>query len=282
MKRLIFLVWVFSSFAMQTKEDLSVALQQLNQNLLVLEDKLKISEKKPIIDVFTSLEKFSNLLDTFSKFPSEGTLDQLLEMVFTELTFEGFETLELPKLREFKIALSKVYEKIIRIQKNIRNHGVDMVLQEEFNESLLGTFKAEKDLIDAYITQKNVEFQQTLFDTSIKNVRITLERFKKEPTWINLLRIGNAIKFNLKFLDVVENLKDLADIFLRYNTLVKEFEDTFSEPNEGMLRLTKKMTKPIMMNIIKKDILDPLRKAQQDFREYIKNRLEAMRKEKNK
>ncbi len=281
MKRILIVTFfVSTAFGMQKQQELSSTLMQLDQQLQDLENALKKTKQIPSFDIFQQLASFSRLLDDFSKIPSEDRLDQLIEMIFHELLFENLEDLDLQKLRKLRNMLSDIDEKIVRINQNMKNRGVNSSIQEEFHETVYMTFKDQKELIEPYINQKNREFQQTLFDQSVTNARNQFIKFQNEPTVLTLSRLANALKFNIQFLDVVDQPGVISQIFINFNQLVKDIENAFYYPNKALQDLAKKTGRKAWIKKYSKEILDTLHETQVKLRKYLKNRLEAARKEK--
>lgn len=282
MKKIIILsiFWVISCFAMQ-KQELVPSLDELIVRLKNLEQALKGENKKSGFDIFQEMNIFSKLLDDFSKNPSQENVDAAIEQLLDKLLFDNvIEYLDLPQLRKLRTALNDMFEKIQKINQNIKGRGVDLAVQQDFYDMVFETFAREKEVLDAYIDQKNREFQQTLFDESITNVRNKLIKFQQDPTVITLSRLSNSLKFNIQFLDVVDRLDVLSGIFMKFNQLVKDVENTFRNPSPALQNLAKKTGRAAWIQKLKKEIFGSLHETQEKLRKYLKNRLEAAQKEK--
>lgn len=262
-------------------QEFSGVLMQLHQKLQELGNTLKKSQSKFGLDIFGTLENFSNLLDTFSKFPNDQTLDALIEKILHEVTFENIENLDIAQLKKLREILNTISEKMLIINQNLIKRRAASYIQEEFLEAVFDTFKREKAVIDTYIAQKILAFQQTLFDQSIKSVRNRLIEFQKDPTVITLENLARSLKFNMRFLDVIDRLDVLSEIFKAFNQLVKDIENTFLYPNTALQNLAKKTGRAAWLTKGKREIFDSLQQSHDELRSYVKIRLAKSRQEKN-
>ena len=183
MKKIYFLLTlVTTTFALQSQQNLALSMIHLQRQLQALERALKESRQKSSgLQIFSTLEIFSKLLDDFFKLPSVATLDKIVEKVLHEITFEGIEQLDVSHLKTLRETLNAIDEKMLNINQSLIQRGVALYIQEEFFETVVDTFKREKTVINGYIAQKIIEFQQTLFDQSIKKCSQSACKISKRP-----------------------------------------------------------------------------------------------------
>jgi hypothetical protein len=274
MRKLFFII-IFLEASCLANQELVSSLNQLKAQLQDLNDILK--KAKPTLKIFEQLQVFSKELDNFLRNPTDELLEKIINSLLYELLFENLEQLDVSELKRLQELIANIFKKIEDSDQQLRKRHVDENIQENFHEMVFDFFKKEKDVVDQFITNALVESQKNPFEQALVNTHVKLEKFQHDPTLVTLGSLAHAITFDLKSLDAVDRL-DVPKLFMSFNQLVKNVEITFSQPIHFFV-IGRKQEKEILIKKYRKQIFDSLYKTQNEFRAYVKDRLEKSQKE---
>lgn len=240
----------------------------LHQSLINLENKL-ITIPKSTLNIFEQLDLFDKKLDLFAK---NSTEIQLQELILQRVSFENIEKLTVQELKKLRMMLARTVSELEYVGQIVKNNTY---VQKTFYEEVFGPFKQEKENADKFIGQKIREFQKTLFDQLLDYARNQLIKVQNDPSIPNLSNLANALTFDMRFLDVIDNLNILFQINMKFNQLAKDIKSTFNVPNNAMQAFMKRTGRAAWVDKFKNEIFNSLQVMQQKMQKYLNMRREV-------